>query len=97
MKYYIINDIDRPCMRHVTVKRGDKFYYLSPYLRSSRGMELKHPTSLSAFGFEVEELPGGILFKKIWHSVAIYYDGRSRKWQGETRFVLPYYKGEEEK
>ena len=95
MKYYIVNNCDRPCMRHVTVKRGDKFYYLHHELQNHGAMTPQHPTSLMEFGFEVEELPGGLLFKKTGHSVAVYYGGGRRHWQGETRFVLPYYKGEE--
>ena len=92
MKYYIVNDTDRPYMRHVAVKRDGKFYYLHYSLRNFGPVGGLFATTLKDFGFEAEEIEGGVLFRKTRDSVAVYYDGSPRKWQGKTMFMLPYYK-----
>jgi len=91
MDYYIVNHCDRPYPRHVTVAEGDNLRYLHPSLKTFPTMQ-KRPgsTSMKDFGFEVEEINGGIIFTQVRPSIATYPDGRPRKWQGEKRFILPY-------
>ena len=101
-QYFIVNTTDCPDERHVTEMRakpgrGKKrgLYYLHPAFRDlSRfhGMKSTRPTSLAAFGFDVEVKKDGCLttltFAQVRKSTATYEDGTPRKWQGWKNFTI---------
>ena len=87
--FYIVNDVDRPEQRHVTILRDGKLHYVHPELSKWGGMSMRdESTSMQDFGFTVTEAGGFVTFVLNNECVAKYRDGTSRKWQGCTNFTI---------
>lgn len=96
MKYYIVNDIDRPCERLVAVELDGKLNYLDRSLRRYDSMGMGKATPMEDFGFTVTEKDSMVTFEMTSHSRATYPDGRIRQWQGNERmFTLPIFMGKD--
>ena len=85
MKYFIVNECDRPCAEHVAVEVDGKLFYIHPKLRHWAGMDSSASVSMEAFGFDVEEntpSEGFVTFTRNRDSVACYpQSGSPRDWQ----------------
>lgn len=94
-EFFIINDMDKPCERHVVQKIGPHQYkYLHPDLANWNIMEdSKMTTNMKDFGFSVTIEGNRVHFRQTGLSCAKYYDGSPRQWQGEDEFVLLYQPG----
>ncbi len=90
-KYYIVNEIDKPCERLVMQRVDGGLYYLDPRTRAANDANfidcLETATPLEDFGFQIIESNGLVRFEKINDSVAKYSNGTIRQWQGEIRFA----------
>jgi hypothetical protein len=87
LKYFIVNDMDRPNKRCVTVKLKEGYFcYLDRSFKEYDGMNPNKPTPLEEFGFDIKEEDGAIFFKRVKESTAKYKDGKCRPWQGEDEF-----------
>ena len=96
-RFYIVNDIDKPCKRHVTqqINKEGVLMYLDKELQSLYKLKLnKRSTSLKDFGFDYEiDMESGIVkFVMSNDSIAEYPDGKTRKWQDKTEFECELYK-----
>lgn len=100
-RFFIMNDFDRPDQEHVVERfSGQKAAYIHPRLRNwndNNGyFQINEKcTDIEDFGFSIDiyENPDtGVenkaVFCKTRPSVATYYDGRPRHWQGDTNFAL---------
>ena len=90
--FWIVNDTDRPCERHLAERGTDgKFYYVHPTLRDEKayhGMTPADPTPVEAFGLRVDVKEGklmGMMDASV-ERCATYQDGRPRRWQGSREF-----------
>lgn len=93
LKFYIVNEFDRPSARHITIKGKDgKFYYIHPDLRHWNEMVPTNPTPLEDFGIAMDMLMGNdhIHGKQGSPSVATYEDGRPRQWQDSEEFYFQF-------
>jgi hypothetical protein len=102
MKYYIVNEFDRPYERHVAVEHKGKLYYLQrvtePDMKIYDGMDMDRATPIEDFGITVrEEKQGrrlvGVYFTRTGESTAKYKDGKPRRWQGEDVFWHHAFRG----
>jgi hypothetical protein len=98
MKYYIVNEFDRPYERLVAGECNGKLYYLSralePGLKEYDGMELDRATPMEDFGFDTSENDNSAIFDLVRMSKAEYKSARTgekaiRPWQGMQNFSLP--------
>lgn len=95
-RFAIVNEIDRPYPRLVAEKVNGKYYYMNratdKYLKSYE-MQPDNPTNIKDFGFEITDNGDTVIFTKVRPSIATYYDGRIREWNGdgaeENNFILP--------
>lgn len=90
MKYYIVNEYDRPDGERIAEKRENgKFYYMHPSLRNVKqfhGMTPTNPTPIEDFGI-VWSVVDGVFHGKLTNpSIATYKDGKPRRWQGWEEF-----------
>jgi len=94
MEFYIVNEFDKPCPRHVTQLIGDsRLDYIHTDLR---GWEKKNgvmvlsneSTNLKDFGFTVRINQNMAIFTQTSESIATYCDGTPRRWQDTTNFQL---------
>ena len=95
-KFAIMNCADRPCGGLVAEWIPEIGYCYNPqaipgfeHRKQFNGMTPPHPAAIEDFGFEVTEYADYYDFHKVRESVATYYDGKPREWQGETSFTLP--------
>jgi hypothetical protein len=98
MKYYIVNEIDRPYERLVAGEYNGKLYYLSRALehdlKNCDGMGLDCATPMEDFGFDVSENDNSVVFNLNHPSKVKYKSVRTgeeiiRPWQGMKDFSLP--------
>lgn len=90
MKFYIVNDVDRPCERLLAYDNNEWLYYFDEELseRYKHGFSKERATPVEAFGMKVTETGNHYIFEKICSSFAKYNDGSTREWQDETFFTL---------
>lgn len=97
-KFYIVNDVDRPCEQHVAQLTGpkkDKLRYIHESLRDWDEMDLREEsTPVEEFGFEIKRAHDRIMFFKTKHSSVFYPGGGRRLWQGGSFFCLTPLEGE---
>lgn len=98
MKYYIVNEFDRPYERLVAGEYNGKLYYLSralePGLKQYDGMGLDSATLMEDFGFDISENDNSVIFDLVRMSKVEYRSARIgekaiRPWQGMENFSLP--------
>ena len=88
MKFFIVNDCDRPQASLVAYMRKDgRLNYLDRSKKSYDGMGAERATPIDDFGFETRIVANIIQFVKFCGSGAKYYDGSPRDWQGEHMFL----------
>lgn len=91
MNLFIVNDFDQPSEKFIAEFRKGKLYYIHPELAPIKqywGMSSKNATPLSDFGISFKIINGILIGRKTSNSIACYSDGRSRKWQGSSRFAF---------
>ena len=91
MKFYIVNEYDRPCERLLAVNKGDQLYYIHPAFEKAhegyrRGMSNSCATPIEDFGVELKVENGKIHGEKRRESKASYPRGGTRQWQGSLSF-----------
>lgn len=91
--FIILNDTDKPHPRNIVEVIVGKCFYIHPdnTFQKSLGRIEDWPnhTLLRDFGvFPVEDLHGGLMFKKTKPSTARYTDGGHRDWQGPQKFIV---------
>lgn len=93
-RFFIVNEVDRPCERLIAEKRGEFLFYIHPDMQEDWHdcpMETKDATPLESFGV-VAQADGkhffGVLFPK--RAAATYFNGEPRKWQGSAIFRFKY-------
>jgi len=98
MKYYIVNEFDRPYERHVAGEYNGKLYYLSralePEMKQYDGMANDRATPMEDFGFSIAENENSVVFNLINSSKVKYKSAKTgeeiiRRWQGMMNFSLP--------
>lgn len=84
--FYIINDLDRPCVDLLVYKdKNGCGHYL--FNRSNRNQifskeQMKEATPIERFGFSMKtKSDGTLIFEKTSQSAAKYADGKLRNWQ----------------
>lgn len=89
MEYYIVNEIDRPCERLVTVERDGLLYYIHPDLVHHKGgMSKEQATRVEDFGITVRESGRCAFFTQTKKSRVLYSEGGVREWQGSESFII---------
>ena len=91
MKFYIVNDCDRPDERHITqlMPDGVSIEYIHEGLRDWGIMKSSSKnTPMEDFGFDFVINGLFVTFSKARDSAACYPDGKHRKWQGRDNFIL---------
>ena len=87
MKFYIVNNADRPCPELVAYETKDgNLNYLDSTKSAYNGMPKDRATPIEDFGITVTIGDQSIHFNKERKSRAAYYDGTPRNWQGECEF-----------
>jgi hypothetical protein len=88
MKFYIVNDLDKPHPPLVAYETLEgNLNYLDRSKKQYDGMEKDRATSIEDFGFEVRFLDNVVIFQQCGKSIAAYADGRPREWQGGRMFA----------
>lgn len=91
-QFAIINEVDKPCWRHVCQHIGDgKYRYLHKDLAHWAVMEPTNPTDMRNFGWDWLLWDGEVVFHSKEASYARYPDGKPRYWQDnelEHKFKL---------
>lgn len=92
--FYIVNGFDRPCERLIAERRADGLlYYVHPELRDQKsyhGMSAEEAVPVADFGIQLSIEDGILQGIQTCDSRAIYPDGRARRWQGSSRFRVPF-------
>lgn len=81
-QFGIVNSMDRPCLRLIVIKLGDKCYYICDRVTQRGGMSCDEFVPLDDFGVEVNFFQNTVACKQVCDSRARYPDGRPRDWQG---------------
>jgi hypothetical protein len=72
--------------------RDGTLYYIHAELRDKKefhGMGMDEAVPVEDFGFLLTIENGALHGTQIYDSRAIYPDGRGRRWQGKSAFVIP--------
>ncbi len=87
---FIVNDVDRPCVQHLAVRKGHGFIYVDDALRSKHKTLIgDNATSLGVFGFkEVSRTGRMVTFEQVCPCAATYADGYPRQWNDVKAFSL---------
>lgn len=89
MKFFIINDFDRPHEKLVMAEYGDCLRYIHAENKECAPLyKPKDATPIEEFGFDVFVSDNVVKFKKARESTATYRDGRPRRWQGSLEFEI---------
>lgn len=91
MKFYIVNQIDKPHPPLVAYETASgSLNYLDRTKSEYDGMSKDRATPLEDFGFDIQFGYTEIFFAKERPSVARYDDGTIREWQGDLFFSRPF-------
>jgi len=86
-RFFIVNDVDRPCEELIAERRGNKLVYIKDKNWPAM-IVTKWTVSVEDFGIKLTESGGWLHGEKIGPSASRYYDGRIRGWQWEPRFKI---------
>jgi len=91
-KFFIVNQYDRPCERLIAQLRDGKLHYIGHGLADDkiyRGMSADSAVPVEDFGIRISVENGTLHGIQTGDSLAVYSNGKSRKWQGASSFSMP--------